>query len=148
MLPDNPSSSTLSKGTEVELRLQGGRQIRQIAGVRRHKVFLLLSFAGIEDRSAAEALVGAELWVRVEQLPPLGEGEFYLHELRGMEVVTTSGERVGEVVDVWPAPAGDVLVVGCGGRESLVPMVDTFIKQVNRQTRQILIDPIPGLLGE
>jgi 16S rRNA processing protein RimM len=138
----------LAAGLQVELRLPGGVQQREIVGVRRHKGFYLIRLAGIEDRTAAEALVGAELWIESGALPELPEGEYYYRELVGMQVVTMDGETVGTVTEVWPAPGADVLVVRRETREHLIPMVEAFVKEVHRERREIRIDPIPGLLSE
>lgn len=130
----------------VSLRRHGEAQQAEVASVRPHQQFLLVHFVGIDNRSAAERLRGFEVWVRGQNLPPTGPNEFYYHELEGMEVVTVGGERLGVVAEVMANPGADILVVRDGEREFLIPMVQQFVKSVDRDSRRVCIEPIPGLL--
>jgi 16S rRNA processing protein RimM len=77
-------------------------------------------FEGIEDRDAAAGLIGAEIAVPREQLPPAEAGEYYWVDLVGLEVVTSEGESLGHVDHLLETGAHDVLVVA-GERERLIP---------------------------
>jgi len=77
--------------------------------------YWLASFAGICDRTGAEALAGALL--QAEAVPG-GEG-LWVHELIGSEVVGVSGSDHGRVVAVEANPASDLLVLDTG---ALVPL--------------------------
>lgn len=86
-------------------------------------------FAEIADRTAAERARGTELTVRRTELPPLGEGEYYHHDLIGLPAVSTTGEVLGRVVLVENFGAGDILEIErpCGddgkpGKRFMVPM--------------------------
>ena len=59
-----------------------------------------IRFEGYADRAAAEQLRGALIEIEEADLPPLGEGEYYVHDLVGLEVVTTDGAPLGELVEV------------------------------------------------
>lgn len=69
------------------------------------------SFAEVTDRSAAEALRGTLLTVPRSALPPLGEGEYYHHDLLGLPCLSTDGTAVGRVVAVENFGAGDILEI-------------------------------------
>src|ERR1700677_625333 len=72
-----------------------------VASTRWHSGQLLVSFAGVTDRTAAGELTGGWLGVDTSQLPEVGDpDEFRDHELIGLSVRTTSGDPVGEVTDV------------------------------------------------
>src|SRR5436309_13974259 len=60
---------------------------------------VLLALAGVDDRRAAEALVGARVLVQAADLPPPAAGEFYYHEVVGFRVETTGGESLGTVAE-------------------------------------------------
>ncbi len=69
------------------------------------------TFAEVTDRSAAEALRGTVLTVPRSALPPLGEGEYYHHDLIGLPAVSTDGRAIGTVVAVENFGAGDILEI-------------------------------------
>lgn len=85
-------------------------------------------FAEVADRNAAEALRGTELTVTRDELPPLGEGEYYHADLLGLTVMSESGEAIGTVVGIENFGAGDVIEIEKPAREAesakrfMVPM--------------------------
>jgi 16S rRNA processing protein RimM len=117
----------LTEGSEVTV---AGRTLRIVrrAGVQERPIVRL---EGIEDRSAAEVLRGEPLTVRAAEVPALGEGEWWAHELEGCMVL--DGERrVGTVRGLLELPSCEVLEVLCeDGRELLVPMVGDAVRDVD-----------------
>ncbi len=107
-----------------------------------------LRLEGVDDRNAAEALRGCLVLIDAADLEPLGEDEFYWHELVGCTVETEAGERVGTVREIWNTGGHDVLVVAGQGGQVLVPTVREIMKEVDRAAGRIVIESIPGLLGE
>ena len=86
------------------------------------------TFAEITDRSGAEALRGTILTVPRSALPPLGEGEYYHHDLIGLACVSTDGAAIGQVVAVENFGAGDILEIEKpGGKRFMVPMNDKAV---------------------
>lgn len=80
-------------------------------------------FAGIADRSAAEALRGTELTVPRAALPPLAAGEYYHVDLIGLTAVSDAGEPLGLVRAVENFGAGDVIEIERpSGKTFMVPM--------------------------
>src|SRR5439155_11009502 len=98
---------------------------------RDHSGRLLVRFAGVDDRSAAEALRGTFLQVDVDpDAVPDEDDAWYDHQLVGLAVVDTRGAPVGEVRDVLHLPAQDVLAVGRpDGSEALVPFVREIVPE-------------------
>jgi 16S rRNA processing protein RimM len=125
-----------------------GQQLT-VASARWHSGQLLVSFAGITDRTAAAELTGGWLGVDTSQLPETGDpDEFRDHELIGLSVRTTSGETVGEVTDVLHY-GQDLLVVRRAGQppgEYLVPFVKAIVPEVDVRGGVVVIDPPRGLL--
>jgi len=106
-----------------------------------------IALAGVQDRSAAEALRGRWLLVRARDLAATAPGEYYVHELVGCRVEDAGGRALGVVRDIWATGAADMLVIeDAGGRQHLVPAVAALLLEVDVAARRIAIDAIPGLL--
>jgi 16S rRNA processing protein RimM len=97
--------------------------------------------AGVPDRTAAEALKGASLYVDRERLAPPGEGEFYHADLIGLAAVAPDGRPLGEVVAVHNHGAGDLLEIRLAGtaRTELVAFTDTFVPEVDLAARRVVV---------
>ena len=146
LLPHNPDTTALRSGTEVTLTRSGAEQPAEIAAVRRHKRFLLLTFRGVSSVEAAQALVGFELCVPVTTLPALSPGQVYHFQLIGLTVMTAAGERIGTIRKVMSTAANDVCVVSDGHREVLIPFIADVVKDIDTAAGRLVIDPLPGLL--
>jgi 16S rRNA processing protein RimM len=115
---------------------------RQLFGARgedngRH---LVARFPGIEDRTAAEALRGAEIWILRSQLPPPQPGEYYWVDLEGLRVRNLEGVDFGVVSHLFDTGANEVLVAH-GERERLIPFVQPdFVKSVDFEAGCITVD--------
>ena len=99
----------------------GGAQRRLIA-VRAGGKAAVAKFAGVDDRSAAEALRGTLVEIDRAALPPLADGEYYHADLIGLPAVDGNGAALGTVVAVENYGAGDLLEIKVeGGKRSLIP---------------------------
>jgi 16S rRNA processing protein RimM len=122
-----------------------------VVSSRWHSGRLLVSFAGIGDRTEAEPL--RDVWLTVDAaqvIPPADPDEFHDHQLVGLTVVTTAGEQVGVVTDVRHH-GQDLLViepaVGSDRRgEVLVPFVAEIAVDVDVAGGRMVINPPTGLL--
>ena len=95
---------------------------------------------GYDDREQAVALVGQQIFVSREQMPPTGKDEYYWSDLEGLEVRTTKGEKLGRVDRLMETGANDVLVVS-GGRERLIPFVQgQYVTRVDLEAELIEVD--------
>lgn len=109
---------------------------------------LIVTLDGIADRSAAETLRGVEVYIREADALPLGEDEYFLHDLPGLQVETTSGEVIGTVKEVLETGANEVLVVTRpDGGEALIPMIRDVVKSLEIPARRLVIEPLEGLLS-
>lgn len=104
----------------------------EISSLREAGGVLIVSFAGVASRDAAEALKGAELAVDRAVLPEPADGAFYYSDLAGL-AVRRNGKVVGKVLDVVNFGAGDLLDIHFDGRKTsqyiafnqdAVPVVD------------------------
>ena len=145
--PFNPDSSVLGSVDEVFLaRGDEPPRLCRVEQVRPHGRVWLLWVEGIRSIDAANALRGTTVAVRESELPALGPGEFYWYELVGLEVVDTEGRSIGSVSEILSTPGSDVLVAIRDGKESMIPMVDGLIVQVDLEHHRIIVEPIAGLV--
>jgi len=115
--------------------------------VRWHGDRLLVVFAEITDRTAAERLRGTRLVVDSGELPPLDDpDEFRDHDLLGLTVTTADGVHVGVVEDVTHLGQDLLTVARPNGDPVLVPFVTAIVPEVDLGAGRIVITPPAGLL--
>ncbi|MDU5027903.1 MAG: ribosome maturation factor RimM [Negativicoccus succinicivorans] len=119
------------------LYLGGNRY--QIQSARFHKQMLIVQFKGIADRNAADALIG--LWAELprEELPPRAQGQFYIVDLVGMEVVTENGTVLGTLQEVLQPGANDVFVVRGEREEILVPALKRVVSDIDLDAKRLTV---------
>jgi 16S rRNA processing protein RimM len=118
-----------------------------VGGMRPRSGGVVVSFAGVADRAAAEALRGTVLLVDAATLPAIEDpDEFYDHQLAGLAAVDGAGTPLGTVAEVVHAPASDLLVVrDADGREHLVPFVRDMVPTVDLAAGRVVVAAPEGL---
>ena len=102
---------------------------------------LIAQMPGIDGRDAAAALVGQDIYVSREQLPPPGKDEYYWVDLEGLEVVTTENVVLGRISHLFATGANDVVVVRDGERERLIPFVQgSYVRSVDLSGGRMVVD--------
>ena len=123
-----------------EIQLKKGRQLPG-------KSLFVVRLEGIDNRSAAQALVGQELLVAGDDRPELAEGEFHLLDLVGLEArLTTDGPAIGTVTDLISGGNDLLEIKTADGRKLLIPFVEAIVPEVQLEDGWLLITPPPGLL--
>jgi 16S rRNA processing protein RimM len=111
---------------------------------------LLVGFAELPDRTAAETWRGRYLLLPAAELPPPADEEVYVHDLVGMRVELDGGVPVGTVEEIYELPQGlalDVRLVEPREDETvLLPYDDRTIASVDKASRVIVVTPAEGLL--
>ncbi len=117
-----------------------------VTSSRWHSGRLLIRFAGVEDRSAAEELSGVLLVLDRSALEEAGPEAWWDHELTGLLAQMPDGHPLGTVTDVVHAPAQDLLMITTAdGREVLVPFVAALVPGIDAAAGRVVIDPPSGL---
>lgn len=99
------------------------------------------------DYEAACALVGSALYLPLESLPPLTGNCFYFHEVRGFEVVDAEEGPIGKLREVWDNAAQPLLCIDHpSGKEIMIPLVDDFLVEVDRENRVLKVEAPEGLV--
>jgi 16S rRNA processing protein RimM len=112
-----------------------------------HKERVILKFESYDTMTAAQNLKGGRLVIAEADLEHLAEGEFFEHQMVGLEAVTCDGRRLGHVTRFLRTGGTDLLVLECDdGRERLIPFADEICTGVDVEAKRITIDPPDGLL--
>ncbi|MCH7886554.1 MAG: 16S rRNA processing protein RimM [Candidatus Marinimicrobia bacterium] len=101
-----------------------------------------LKLHGVDDRNTAEALRDAKIMIPEEAAYKVGEDEYFIEDLIGMNVVDKSGTNLGRITEVLNYPAHDVYVVSKGDNEILIPAVHEYVQEVNMNTGTVMITTI------
>lgn len=127
-------------GAVLWLETPEGKAVEvKIEDVRSEKSgFLFVRFQNYTTREQVEKFQGALLSVNRKQVPPLPEGEFYHFELIGIHVFEKN-EFKGEVTDIIEGPNYDYLVVKYQEKESFVPFIKEFVREVNLQENYVIV---------
>lgn len=126
-----------------------GREFRvSVANVA--KGMVIARIEGVEDRDAAEALGGMELWVARAALPEIEEEEaYYHHDIIGLAAEGPDGEDLGEVMAVENYGAGDLLEVRTPeGRQVMVPFTARDVPVVDIEGGRVVIAEAARVLDE
>ena len=97
-----------------------------------------------EERSSREAVEYLrDRYLEAEAAEPLPADTYYWHQLRGVEVSTTSGDAIGTVADVFRAGGGEVYVVRGGPLgEIMVPGVKNVVAELDPEAGRMVVDPV------
>ena len=128
-----------------------------VEGVRfqypKGRTVVLLALAGVDSVEAAEDLRGQLLFAHPDDLPPLDEGEAFLHDLVGLDVfvVGEDGDEagatpLGTVRDLYDGAQLLFAIRRPGKPEVLLPDVDEFVVRLDLDARRLYVRPPEGLL--
>ncbi len=96
---------------------------------------------GIDDRNAAETLIGWEIFVEKSQLPAAKENEYYWSDLIGLEVENTEGVVLGVIDNLLETGANDVIIVQGEERQHAIPFLQPqIVLEVDLATRKMRVD--------
>lgn len=105
-------------------------------------------FQGISDRSAAETLIRAILWIDQDMAAPSDEEDaWYDHQLVGLAVLR-DGAQIGTITQVDHLPAQDLLTVRTESGDVLVPFVKAIVTSVDLTAGTVVVTPPLGLFEE
>ena len=126
-----------------ELRAPKGVETFELQEGKPHGGSIIAKLNHVDDRTHAETLKGAEIWVAKSKLSELSDDEYYWFELEGLQVSNLQGVILGTVVRLMETGANDVLVVKdeSAKQEILIPYVkEQVIKQVDVSNKTITVD--------
>ena len=119
----------------------------EVESVKFFKQFVILKFKGYDNINDIEKYKRCPLLVDRENAVPLGEDEYYIADMIGMEVVTEDDEIFGTLKDVIETGANDVYVIDSEKHgEVLVPAIRECILDVDIESHRMKIHLMAGLI--
>jgi len=135
LLTDFPDR--FAPGREVEV---GGRRLRVVRSDGQDGS-LLVTFDGVDDRTAAEQLIGVYCTVPLGEARALPPDRYYHFQLVGLTVFDIGRAReLGRVAEVLTYAANDVLRVTDGSHEVLIPMVRSVVRSITPSEGRITVE--------
>ena len=144
-------SYLVSKGSthrldEVFIRKSKEPVVRfRIKTLQVERKILFLELEGIEDVDAAARLVGCQILISPDKLEKLPEDEYYWHELRGLRVMTETGQSLGRIESIVPGENHDVYVCAGNELEILLPAIGEVIRKVDIDAGVMVVRLLKGL---
>jgi len=121
------------------LFMEGEDRPLTVAWSQPSKLGLLVRFDEVVSREQAEGC--QEHYLEVMQGEKLPAGSWYWHQVEGLGVISTEGEALGSVVDVFRAGGGEVYVVRGGAHgEILVPAIRDVVKKLEPDAGRMVVD--------
>jgi 16S rRNA processing protein RimM len=119
----------------------------EVRSVRWHGGDLLVALAEMPDRTAVEIFRNIMVYMKAKDIPEPPEGEYYIHQLVGLDVVTDQGQELGKIKEILVTGANDVyLVESEGGKEILLPAIEQVVLDINHDSGKVVVHILPGLL--
>ena len=127
-----------------------GRRVQEtetfpLDSVQTGRECFILKLGGIEDKDAASGLVGSSVWMPLEKMKKLPDGEFYWREIIGLEVITEEGRILGRIESVFPTGSNDVYVCRGTEKEILLPAIGEVVRKIDMDRRMMVVRLLKGL---
>ena len=145
-----PTTDDAERFLDIEyVLLDTGKELRRlnIQNVKFFKNLAILKFEGIDNINDIEMYKGRELWIPREEAQELGEDEYYVADLIGMDVLLENREKFGVLRDVMETGANDVYIVDrVDGEEILLPAIHDCVLDVDVEKNTMTVHLMKGLV--
>jgi len=112
----------------------------KIERTRYKNQLLLIKFYEIDDRTTVSMLTNQLVYIETEQLPPLSEDEYYLHELIGLGIYEEDGRYLGVLSEILETGANDIyLIEDESGEETLIPATEDMIIEIDLSQGKMIV---------
>ena len=138
----------LEAGRALQMDIGSSRSTVRIEFFRRQHGRFVLKLDGIDSIEDAEKIVGAELRIPEAELPAAEEGSFYTFHLRGCRVYAVHGgvdDYIGDVTDIVDGGGTQLLQIGSGKDETLIPFAESIVRKIDLAARRIEVELPEGL---
>ncbi len=108
--------------------------------------FLRVKFEDIDSEQDADELIGSHIYLPLSMLPKLEGNKFYFHEVIGFDVIDKRLGNIGKIVSINDSTSQPLFEILFNEKEILIPMIDHFIVEVNRNDKTIILNTPEGLV--
>lgn len=123
------------------------RQPMTMGSTEWHNGKLIIKPNAINSTGDTQKLQGQSVEIPHSQPCPLPEGQYYHHQIIGLQVRTTQGELLGNITEVLTGASNDNYVVHGARGEILIPAIEDVVKSIDLDKGCMVIEPIQGLLS-
>jgi 16S rRNA processing protein RimM len=118
----------------------GAARAMEVVACWPHKGRFVLKFEGVDSIDDAEAFRGMDVRIGESELPALPAGSYYHHQLKGLAAFDEAGAALGTVQDVLETGGeAPVLTVRDAGSETLIPLAEAFVREVDLARGRIVV---------
>ena len=138
----------ISKTDFPEDRFKPGNilYIRDNGKINSYKQFEMITFKGLENINLVENLKGKTLEISEEQQESLSDGNYYHHQIIGLDVFSEDNNYIGVIKEIMSPGANDVWVVKRkGSSDLLLPAIKDVIKKIDLEQNKVIIELLDGL---
>lgn len=105
-----------------------------------HKDRFVLKLEGVDSIDDAEKFRGMDVRIPEGDLPALPRGSYYHHQLKGLAAFDEAGAALGTVHDILETGGeAPVLALRAGGAETLIPLAEAFVREVDLERGRIVV---------
>ena len=108
---------------------------------------LRVQFEDVYSDEAADSILKCGIYLPMDLLPKLEGNKFYFHEVIGFTVVDVNFGEVGTIVHINDKAAQPLFEIDRDGTEIFIPMIDDFIKKVDKENNTIQVETPEGLIA-
>lgn len=135
-------------GNTLEVQMRRGVEIIEIERYYKHKNFDILKLKGYDNindvlKFKNGLLLGAKLPAET-----LDDGEYFVEEIIGLEVIDQNQNKIGVVKDINTQSYQKLLTIKTKQKDALIPYVDEFVSSIDLEQKQMHVKLIPGLIDE
>lgn len=114
---------------------------------RQNRSVYIIKLREFNDINEIIGFKGKDVFIDEEALPPLQDGEYYIHELIGCDVFDKKLGPIGNIIEVLTHTANDVYVIQSNSHgEIMIPAVKEFIRSIDIENRRIEVELIEGMI--
>ena len=107
---------------------------------------IIIKFEDVVSIAEAEKLKGTPLYLPLDNLPELGEDQFYFHEVIGYQVVDENLGELGTIKDIYEMPHQDLMGMEYKGVEVLIPLQDELVLRADKKEQKLYVNLPEGLV--
>ncbi len=107
---------------------------------------LRIQFEDVNNEADADSILKLDVYLPLNLLPKLNGNQFYFHEVIGFVLEDVHFGEIGIISSINDKTAQALFVIEKEGKEILIPMIDDFIRKIDRQNKKVIVETPEGLI--